>query len=237
MSRVLAARYPARPAEPQCERDGLQLPGAGGVNGCNLVFGSCAGDAQGARIFRAGESGSANACASLTHRSKAVSASTHRRLRGSAWDGFRDFARKSASKSTPLMTGIPAAPLEQVRETLLAQVSLQFLSWTKLTMALATGSQHMNVLAPASGAAAAADGAQAAPAVTPQSGSTSYFDRAGIERCRQVHGRIHRCFGRGLHRSNGVCGLSSDRAHMCARLLPTLITSAASLSTLRWCRR
>jgi hypothetical protein len=71
------------------------------------------------------------------------------------------------------MTGIPAAPLEQVRETLQAQVSLQFLSWTKLTMALATGSQHMNVLAPATGAAAAADGAQAAPAVTPQSGSTS----------------------------------------------------------------
>jgi hypothetical protein len=60
-----------------------------------------------------------------------------------------------------------------VRETLDAQVSLQFLSWTKLTMALATGSQHMNLLAPASGAAAAADGAQAAAAVTPQSGSTA----------------------------------------------------------------
>ena len=87
---------------------------------------------------------------------------------------IQDFARKPASKSTPLLTGIPAAPLEQVRETLQAQVSLQFLSWTKLTMALATGSQHMNVLAPANGASiAAADGAQATPAVTPQSGSTS----------------------------------------------------------------
>jgi hypothetical protein len=85
----------------------------------------------------------------------------------------QDFARKSPSKSTALMTGIPAAPLEQVRETLEAQVSLHFLSWTKLTMALATGSQHMNILAPASGAAAAADGAQAVAAVTPQSGSTS----------------------------------------------------------------
>ena len=86
---------------------------------------------------------------------------------------IQDFARKPASKSVALMTGIPAAPLEQVRETLDAQVSLQFLSWTKLTMALATGSQHMNVLAAASGAALAADGAQASPAVTPQSGSTS----------------------------------------------------------------
>jgi hypothetical protein len=86
---------------------------------------------------------------------------------------IQDFMRKPASKSAPLLTGIPAAPLEQVRETLQAQVSFQFLSWTKLTMALATGSQHMNLLAPATGAAAAADGAQAIPAVTPQSGSTS----------------------------------------------------------------
>lgn len=86
---------------------------------------------------------------------------------------IQDFVRKTASKSAPLMTGVPAAPLEQVRETLEAQVSLQFLSWTKLTMALATGSQHINILAPASGATPAADGAQAAPAVTPQNGSTS----------------------------------------------------------------
>lgn len=82
------------------------------------------------------------------------------------------FARKSASKLAPLMTGIPAAPLEQVRSTLEAEVSFEFLSWTKLTMALATGAQHMNLLAPASGATAAADGAQAVAAVVPQSGST-----------------------------------------------------------------
>jgi len=54
-----------------------------------------------------------------------------------------------------------------------AQLSFEFLSWTKLTMALATGSQHMNLLAPATGATAAADGAKAAPAVTVQSGSTA----------------------------------------------------------------
>jgi len=85
------------------------------------------------------------------------------------------FVRHAASKSVPIMTGIPAAPLEQVRESLAAQVSLQFLSWTKLTMALATGSQHMNLLAPAIGAAAAADGARAASAVTVQTGSTATF--------------------------------------------------------------
>ena len=86
---------------------------------------------------------------------------------------IQDFARKSASKSSPLFTGIPAAAVSQVRETLEGQVSFQFLSWTKLTMALATGSQHMNLLAAANGAALAADGAQAAIAVTPQSGSTA----------------------------------------------------------------
>jgi hypothetical protein len=86
---------------------------------------------------------------------------------------IQDFARKPASKSTALLTGIPAAVLEQVRESVQAQVSLQFLSWTKLTMALATGSQHMNVLAVTGDPALAANGALATPAVTPQSGSTS----------------------------------------------------------------
>jgi hypothetical protein len=86
---------------------------------------------------------------------------------------IQDFTRKSASKTAPVMTGIPAATLEQVRETLAADVSLQFLSWTKLTMALATGSQHMNLLAAASGLTPAADGPQAVAAVTPQSGSTA----------------------------------------------------------------
>lgn len=88
--------------------------------------------------------------------------------------GFiQNFSRKCTSRAGSLLTGIPAAPLEQVRETLEAQVSFQFLSWTKLTMALATGSQHMNLLAPASGAAPAAIGAEAAPAVSPQTGCTA----------------------------------------------------------------
>ncbi|MGA8728618.1 MAG: hypothetical protein WB608_07705 [Terracidiphilus sp.] len=85
---------------------------------------------------------------------------------------IQGFTRKPNSKTSPVLTGIPGAALEQVRETLEAQVALEFLSWTKLTMALATGSQHMNLLAPASGATASADGAQAIRAVTVQAGST-----------------------------------------------------------------
>jgi hypothetical protein len=88
---------------------------------------------------------------------------------------IQEFTRKAGSKTAAVSTGIPAATLEQVRETLEAQVSFDFLSWTKLTMALATGSQHMNLLAPANGATPAADGASAAAAVTVQSGSTATF--------------------------------------------------------------
>jgi hypothetical protein len=86
---------------------------------------------------------------------------------------IQEFVRKPGSKTSSVLAGIPAATLEQVRETLQAQVSFEFLSWTKLTMALATGSQHMNVLVAATGASLAADGAQAAAAVTVQSGSTA----------------------------------------------------------------
>jgi hypothetical protein len=59
---------------------------------------------------------------------------------------IQQFSRKALSKTAAVSTGIPAANLEQVRETLSAEVSFEFLSWTKLTMALATGSQHMNLL-------------------------------------------------------------------------------------------
>jgi hypothetical protein len=86
---------------------------------------------------------------------------------------IKNFARKAASKTAPILTGIPAAVLEQTRETLDAQVSFQFLSWTKLTMALATGSQHMNLLVPAAGSAPQADGGVAAPAVVIQSGASA----------------------------------------------------------------
>lgn len=86
---------------------------------------------------------------------------------------IQNFVRKSTSKSAAILTGIPASTLEQARGSLGAELTFEFLSWTKLTMALATGSQHMNLLATANGGTAAADGGQAAPAVSVQSGSTA----------------------------------------------------------------
>lgn len=86
---------------------------------------------------------------------------------------IQGFTRTTTGKSNAIMTGVPAATMEQARETLDAQVAFEFLGWTKLTMALATGSQHMNVLLPAKGAPSACAGAQALPAVPVQSGSTA----------------------------------------------------------------
>jgi hypothetical protein len=86
---------------------------------------------------------------------------------------IQNFTRRSTGKSGPIFTGIPAAALEQTRTSLEAQLSFEFLGWTKLTMALATGSQHMNLLAPAAGADLAPDGAAAASAAIIQSGSTA----------------------------------------------------------------
>ena len=88
---------------------------------------------------------------------------------------IQDFARKAVSRTAPVMTGIPAAVLEQTRQTLEAEVSFQFLSWTKLTMALATGSQHMNLLVAAAGSAAAADGAAGVAAKAITTGATATF--------------------------------------------------------------
>ena len=78
-------------------------------------------------------------------------------------------------KLVPVVTGMPPTVLEQSWELLDTQVSFHFLSWTKLTMALAAGSQHMNLLLPMTNAAASADGATAIPAVPVQTGATATF--------------------------------------------------------------
>ncbi len=88
---------------------------------------------------------------------------------------IQNFTRKATSKTAPVLTGIPASPLEQTRESLLAEVSFEFLGWTKLTMALATGSQHMNLLAESAGASESADGGTPVNPVTVQAGSTAAF--------------------------------------------------------------
>jgi hypothetical protein len=87
---------------------------------------------------------------------------------------IEDFSRKSLSKISGLATGSPAVTEFQVKQTVDASVSFRFKTWSTLSMALAAGSQHMNLLAPASGAAANGSGAKAAAATgLAASGSTA----------------------------------------------------------------
>jgi hypothetical protein len=102
-----------------------------------------------------------------------------------------DFARVAGSRTAPVLTGVPAGVLEQVRESVEAQVSLRFLSWTKLTMALATGSQHMNLLVAAGGAAAAGDGGTGAGASVREAGATAtLLPMAAADAARFMAGQL-----------------------------------------------
>ena len=83
------------------------------------------------------------------------------------------FTRKSGTKIEPVRAGAPAVPQMQSRSLIDATMSLQFASWGKLQMALAAGTQQMNLLNVQTGAAAAGSGGAAVPAVALQSGSTA----------------------------------------------------------------
>jgi hypothetical protein len=87
------------------------------------------------------------------------------------------FARKSqiGSRSgiAALRTGAPSMPASQVRTEAEATVQLEFESWGKLQMALTCGSQQMNLLAAAAGAALNGSGGSAAPPVPLVAGSTA----------------------------------------------------------------
>lgn len=86
---------------------------------------------------------------------------------------IENFARKSASVIGALNCGVPSVAQYQARETTGATVSLRFKTWNKLTMALAAGSQHMNLIQPASGGTANGSGAKGVAAVSVQAGSTA----------------------------------------------------------------
>jgi hypothetical protein len=70
------------------------------------------------------------------------------------WVALGDVAnlkRTGATKVTPIVAGPKGAVAAQFRATLEAKVACDFVRWGKLQMALAGGSQHMNVLATVAG--------------------------------------------------------------------------------------
>jgi hypothetical protein len=88
---------------------------------------------------------------------------------------IEDFVRKSTSKFGELVTGSPGTTQFQVRETVDAAVSFRFKAWSKLSMALAAGSQHMNLIVPAAGGAANGSGSKGVAPVNLATGSTATF--------------------------------------------------------------
>jgi hypothetical protein len=86
---------------------------------------------------------------------------------------IESFMRKSTSSINALSSGTPNFAQYQVREATGATVSFRFKVWNKLTMALAAGSQHMNLIQPANGATANGSGGRGILAVSAQSGSTA----------------------------------------------------------------
>jgi hypothetical protein len=86
---------------------------------------------------------------------------------------IENFGRKTTSTMGVFSSGVPSVSQYQVRETTGATVSFRFKVWSKLTMALSAGSQHMNLIQPESGATANGSGAKGIAAVSLQAGSTS----------------------------------------------------------------
>ncbi len=85
------------------------------------------------------------------------------------------FSSVSESLVAEIRAGAPATARLQVRQSLAATVAFNFTSRSKLSMALASGSQHLNVLASTVSPVLAGAGAIANPAIAlmPNSGASS----------------------------------------------------------------
>ena len=100
------------------------------------------------------------------------------------------FTRKSQSKIEPLRAGAPAMTQTQSRSEIEATVTLQFAAWGKLQMALAAGTQQMNLLKTQFGATPAGSGGVAVAAVPVLAGSTATVLQAGSAATGFVVGEV-----------------------------------------------
>ncbi|MBW4037510.1 MAG: hypothetical protein HIU91_01310 [Acidobacteria bacterium] len=90
-----------------------------------------------------------------------------------------DFARKCETKIAAVRVGAPAVTQMQARTEIDATVAFSFESWGKLQLSLSAGTQQMNLLAVATGAAAECSGGAGVPAVALQAGSTATVLQVG----------------------------------------------------------
>jgi hypothetical protein len=89
------------------------------------------------------------------------------------------FVRKCGTKVVALRSGAPAVTQMQVRTEVEATVAFAFESWGKAQMALASGTQQMNLLKTATGAASVGSGGAAVAAVPLVAGSTASVLQVG----------------------------------------------------------
>jgi hypothetical protein len=85
------------------------------------------------------------------------------------------FQRKAESKVTPLRSGAPGFPLSQVRTEIDSVLSVSFVNWGKLQMAVTAGSEQMNLLATVPNTVPNGSGGTGGAAVPLSSGSTATF--------------------------------------------------------------
>ena len=85
------------------------------------------------------------------------------------------FERKTGTKVVPLRSGAPGFALSQVRTEIDSLVSIHFVNWGKLQMAITAGSEQMNLLATTADAPANGSGGTGGSAVPLSAGSTTTF--------------------------------------------------------------
>ncbi|MHB1937420.1 MAG: hypothetical protein ACYCOR_12655 [Acidobacteriaceae bacterium] len=88
---------------------------------------------------------------------------------------LESFERKAETKVMPLRSGAPGLPLSQVRTQIDSLISLSFVNWGKLQMAVTSGSEQMNLLATATNVLANGSGGIGNGAVPLSAGSTAVF--------------------------------------------------------------
>jgi hypothetical protein len=84
-----------------------------------------------------------------------------------------NFQRLCTTLTEPLRAGVQGTPAAQFRGSIDARIEFDFREWGKLQMALACGSEHMNVLASDPNANAQPSGGTPLPAVAVLPGSTA----------------------------------------------------------------
>ncbi len=129
---------------------------------------------------------------------------------------IQEFARKPASKTSPVLTGIPAGDAGAGARDARGAGELRVSELDKADHGAGHGlAAHESAGSGKRGCRRRRMERRRLPAVTPQSGSTATFVALAATDAAKFSRRLDRCAGRGLHRADGLCGLAGRR-RLCA---------------------